>query len=121
MILSNEEVKVLLDSKEDEIIAIIKSSGYDEKLLNNKETEFYIKAYVLFAHFFNQLKSLHISEIDFLYNKYYWLSKISRFFEKENGNDKGVSQNLFQIIEEMDRATDEIDWKLIENINKGEI
>jgi len=121
-VFKDQEIKELVISNENDLIAIIESSGYDQDLLKDSQSEFYIKAYVLFAHFSERVRLYKdLSEIDSLYNQYYWLHHICRFIENKTGSDRGISQHLFQLIEEMDRTTDDVNWELIEKIDKGEI
>jgi hypothetical protein len=121
-VFNSGEIQDLLISSEKDLVTAITLHGYDEGLLKNSESPSYLKAYVLFAHFSERVKFLKdFSELDRLYNQYYWLRQICRFTEKRTDSDKGISQQLFQLIEEMDHAGDEVNWELIESIDKGEI
>jgi hypothetical protein len=121
-LLKREEIRELLIDNEQDLINTIELSGYDKDLLKDSESEFYIKAFVLFTHFPERVRlNRNLSDIDSLYNQYYWLRQICRFSADKMGSDKGIPQHLFQLIEEMDRTTNEVDWKMIEKIDKGEI
>ncbi len=55
-----------------------------------------------------------------LYSKYYWFSKFKNTYEMENGEDAGICQIQYKILEEIDqRLENGVDWeeiKAIENM-----
>jgi len=89
---------------------------YSKDILNSNIGQ-YLKYYILATHEAEKIKAdFHVTDEDVLYTRYYWLSKVSKGLKHEFGRDEGVSQQLFMLIEEIDRKTD-IDWSLIENID----
>ncbi len=55
------------------------------------------------------------SEVDLFYNKYYWLLKAVRGWQRDHGLDAGLEQQAFQILE---HAGIEVDWDVVEKIEQ---
>lgn len=52
-----------------------------------------------------------------LYSKYYWSTKYIQKYTKSYGQDAGLEQQHYKIIEEMDQRLDDVDWEMIEEID----
>jgi hypothetical protein len=117
-ILTIQEMKNILNEIDFE--QVIRENGYNEELLKI-EGGAPLKMYILLTHFPELVMSIdfRIPLTNILYSRYYWLSKIARNLEKNVGTDNGISQQLFMLIEEIDSKIDEVDWSLIESIDKG--
>ena len=60
----------------------------------------------------------NLSELDRLYNRYFWLCKFANIYTIKYGEDEGIEQQVFGILSD---ATCEFDWEVIEELhNKAE-
>ena len=54
---------------------------------------------------------------EILYSKYYWFTKFKNRYEVEFGEDAGISQIQYKIIEELEQTLENgVDWEEIQNI-----
>lgn len=52
-----------------------------------------------------------------LYSKYYWFTKFKIRYEMEYGEDAGIDQTQYKIIEEIEQISENgVDWEEIQNI-----
>lgn len=52
-----------------------------------------------------------------LYSKYYWYTKFMKAYISYYGEDSGIRQQQFKILEEIDqRLKNQVDWTIIEEI-----
>lgn len=56
-----------------------------------------------------------------MYSKYYWCNKFKIRYNELYGNDEGISQNQFKIIEEITQRCNDVNWVLIKAIEEGNI
>ncbi len=61
------------------------------------------------------LGDAEISEIELLYNRYYWFLKVARGQQRRHGPDAGMDQQAFQILE---HAGIEFDWDEVQKIEQ---
>jgi hypothetical protein len=60
-----------------------------------------------------------LSEADLLYNRYYWFLKFKTNYGSKRGDDAGLDQQAFQLIEEIDqKLTAGVNWSIIQQIEK---
>ncbi len=50
-----------------------------------------------------------------LYNRYYWFLRFAKIHSEQHGKDAGIEQQAFQILE---NAMTDIDWAVVEAIDK---
>jgi hypothetical protein len=63
----------------------------------------------------SQIGFIPVDEQSMFYAAYYWLLRFSKLYISRNGPDAGMEQYVFKFLE---RADLEIDWPLIERIDK---
>lgn len=60
-----------------------------------------------------------ISKKDLLYNRYYQFIKFKKEYRATHGDDAGMEQQAFQLLEEIERELEDgIDWSVIEEIGE---
>lgn len=93
------------------------SREYEDELLHSSG-----EYYALFDQKENELlKITDFSLEDILYSKYYWFTVFTKRFHEIYGADAGVDQQQFKILEEISNRLDTVDYRLIENIDRGNI
>lgn len=54
-----------------------------------------------------------------LYSKYYWFSEFIKYYKQEYGNDCGIDQKQFKILEEIDQQLCEgVDFSILQEIDE---
>jgi hypothetical protein len=53
-----------------------------------------------------------------LLNRYYWFVRFITLWQQKYGYNAGMEQQAFRIIEALDRAGPEVDWNLVEELDK---
>ena len=71
--------------------------------------------YLVLTHEHQKLPSEWQSASLVLYNRYYWFLQFAKMHSEEHGNDAGIEQQAFQILES---AMADIDWAVVEAIDK---
>lgn len=56
-----------------------------------------------------------------LYSKFYWCTKFKQRFEQLYGNDAGVEQQQYKIIEEIAQRRSDVNWKVLQMIEDERI
>jgi hypothetical protein len=59
---------------------------------------------------------LGATQSDIFLNRYYWLSRVAAVRKKMRGEDAGLAQAVFQLIEEAECNGIEIDWSQLEQL-----
>lgn len=78
--------------------------------------------------YFNALEELGINMMEndpnidletILYSKYYWFGKFMKYHKLQYGEEKGIEQKQFKILEELDQQFyDGIDFSIIQEIEE---
>jgi hypothetical protein len=82
---------------------------------NDPEYGVAFRRFLLFAHWPYLLENLglHATTEGLLYNKYYWMLRFSKLYERKHGFDAGIEQQAFKILES---ASFELDWNVVEHV-----
>lgn len=75
--------------------------------------------YLLFYHWPDMFRSqLHrISDLEIFYNSYYWFQVFSRLYMRVHGNDAGLEQQAFKLLEHAGEIHENVDWTLVEQMD----
>jgi len=115
--LNKQQLKNFLPIIEEKISSLPVKYNIEE--LNNSLSEIF-KYYLLFTHWTeivnNEISDMQMSDI--FYNRYYWFMMYSRKYQSQNGLDEGIEQQAFKLLEEADHMDFDINWEIIENIEK---
>jgi len=88
--------------------------SWDEELLNDQFYGNALKLYILLSYspFFCRENS-----VKNFYNRYYWFMTFVEKFKLKNGDDAGMEQQAFQLLEEVEGIDGTIDWAIVEQLN----
>lgn len=99
---------------------IIKTNLVICNIYNNQELNRFITYWKLFDEKEEDIMKLLKENLDsILYSKYYWCAKFIQLYHKFYGQDAGIEQQQFQIIEEIDQRLKEVDWSIIQTIEEN--
>ena len=94
-----------------------KGVGTDEDLLNSNSLSEPLKNYLV-LNYLPELVEYPKDKLDLLYGKYYWLSNFIEKHKSIFGEDEGLEQQLFKLCEEAEHSNLNVDWNLVEEIEK---
>ena len=72
----------------------------------------------LYLTYLPELLEVQLDELTKYYNRYFWLSKVAARYKKKFKRDDGFEQQVFKILEEADTLDEEVDWNIVEEIQK---
>lgn len=113
-------MKVLKENMEE---LLMKSNYIKRKEYEDEELNDYFNYWIFFEKNEGVVQSLTNELIDvILYSKYYWSSRYKDRYIELYGSDVSIEQQQYKIIEELDqRISGDVDWNLIQLIEKGNI
>ncbi len=91
---------------------------WNEELLNDQFYGSALKFYILLSY-----SPVFCSEdpVRIFYNRYYWFLTFVEKYKLKNGDNAGLEQQVFKLLEEVDRIDSNIDWDIIEQLNNQAI
>lgn len=69
---------------------------------------------LLFEHWPDLVSGVPMDREDAFYNRYYWLRRYATLKQERDGDDAGLEQQVFQLLEQPDF---ELDWELVERLS----
>ncbi|NET58354.1 MAG: hypothetical protein F6K47_20030 [Symploca sp. SIO2E6] len=90
------------------------SIPWDEELLKDQFYGNALKLYILLSY-----SPVFCSEdpVEIFYNRYYWFMTFVEKYKLKNGDDAGLEQQAFQLLEEVDGIDADLDWNILEQLN----
>lgn len=101
-----------IDSWED----ICQKHGFSSNLLQMEELGQIFRYYLLFTFFPEKVSGIGKETI--FYNRYYWLLTLNKRLKKIHGEDAGMDQQEFKLLENAEEEYGNIDWKVVEEIEQ---
>lgn len=99
---------------------IIKTSIKVRNIYENQQLNQFITYWKLFDEKEEDIMKLLKENLDsILYSKYYWCTEYIKLYNKIYGQDIGIEQQQFQIIEEINHRLEEVDWSIIQIIDES--
>lgn len=99
---------------------IFRLTGYDPKeKYEDSQLNSLFNGFCVFEEKENEIidaAGLSLSEV--LYSKYYWFSMLKACMNKIYGEDAGLAQQQFKIVEEITQRAGAADWQLLEEIEQ---
>ena len=87
-------------------------SVHEDKLLNEL-----LNVFLFLDENMDYLLASRFKAKDILYSKYYYYLKYKNSYVEVYGNDEGIEQKQYKLLEEMDQLlTEGIDWNCIQNM-----
>ena len=101
---------------------IIDKLGYTYK---KEDSNTQLNIFLTYWHFFDEKEKdiqefLRISLETILYSKYYWCTLYKKRYHELYGEDTGIDQQQYKIIEDMTQRLNDVDWNLIQMIEELE-
>jgi|GEM_PF-2037398 len=109
-----EELEKKLSNTEFNALLQASSTFWNKELLNDKFYGKSLKLYLLLSY-----SSVLSSEDPVLifYNRYYWFLTFVEKYKLKNGDDAGLEQQAFKLLEEVDKIDGDLDWGIVEQLN----
>ena len=109
-----EELEKRLSNTEFDELLQASSTSWNEELLNDKFYGRALKLYILLSY-----SSVFSSEDPVLifYNRYYWFLTFIEKYKLKNGDDAGLEQQAFKLLEEVEGIDGDLDWGIVEQLN----
>ena len=89
---------------------------------SDAQANFFLNCWCFFAEKESEIRELTGELLEtIIYTKYYWCTQYKKRFNTLYGNDAGIDQQQYKIIEEIMRRISNVDWTLIHKIDEGDI
>lgn len=97
---------------------IFRLTGYEPKeKYQDSQLNSLFNSFCVFEEKENEIiKAAELSLSEILYSKYYWFSMLKACMNKLYGEDAGLAQQQFKIIDEITQRAGAADWRLLEKI-----
>ncbi len=72
---------------------------------------------LLFEHWPERVPGPPLDRAESFYNRYFWFKRFAALQQKRNGPDAALEQQVFKLLEEVERLDVDPDWALIERLD----
>jgi hypothetical protein len=110
----NELLRIVVS---DMLLPILKDGNYNHNLLfSEKLYSNWFRNYLIWRNLSAPLNQFSFEER--YLNMYFWLKGFYKLFQKENGFDAGIEQQISLLIEEISNNIPDFDWKKLESLDQ---